>query len=88
MTMGRLVLLILIALAVAAFVAFDLGRFFSLDDFKSQQAAIEAFRLEAPLLAAGVYFAIYVVIRSPGCRWPGFYWWSASSACSLAPAST
>ena len=69
MTKGRLLLLILIALAFTAFFAFDLGRFFSLDFFKSQQAAIEAFRREAPLLLGGIYFVVYVVVT--GLSLPG-----------------
>ena len=68
MTKGRLILLILIALTVAAFFAFDLGRFFSLDFFKSQRAAIEAFRREHPLVtidAMGCQHAIAEQIVSP-----------------------
>ena len=42
MSKSRLVLLFVIAAAIAAFFAFDLGRYFSLDYFKSQQAAIDA----------------------------------------------
>ncbi len=69
MTKGRLFLLSCIALAIAAFFAFDLGRFFSLDFFKSQKAVIELFRAENPLLTAGIYFAIYVIVT--GLSLPG-----------------
>jgi pyruvate/2-oxoglutarate dehydrogenase complex dihydrolipoamide dehydrogenase (E3) component/uncharacterized membrane protein YdjX (TVP38/TMEM64 family) len=61
--------LVLIALAVVAFFALDLGRFFSLDFFKSQQVAIDAFRRDAPLLLAGIYFVVYVVVT--GLSLPG-----------------
>ncbi len=69
MTKGRLLVLVLITLAIAAFFAFDLGRFFSLDFFKSQQAAIEGLRRESPLLTAWIYFAIYVIVT--GLSLPG-----------------
>jgi pyruvate/2-oxoglutarate dehydrogenase complex dihydrolipoamide dehydrogenase (E3) component/uncharacterized membrane protein YdjX (TVP38/TMEM64 family) len=69
MTRSRLLLFALIALAVAAFFAFDLGRFLSLDFFKAQQAAVEAYREAHPLLSAGVYFALYVLVT--GLSLPG-----------------
>jgi len=61
MNLRKLGLLALIAALVAAFFAFDLGQYLSLQALKAQQANIEAFRAERPLLAVGLYFAIYVV---------------------------
>jgi pyruvate/2-oxoglutarate dehydrogenase complex dihydrolipoamide dehydrogenase (E3) component/uncharacterized membrane protein YdjX (TVP38/TMEM64 family) len=57
----KLILLVLLAGAVAAFFALDLGQYLSLQALKAQQANIAAFRAERPVLAIGLYFAIYVV---------------------------
>ncbi len=69
MNLRKLLLLLVLALLVGAFFAFDLGRFFSLDYFKSQQAAIEAWRTAHPALTAGLFFAIYVAVT--GLSLPG-----------------
>ncbi|MDP3512404.1 MAG: FAD-dependent oxidoreductase [Sulfuritalea sp.] len=42
----------------------DLGSYFSLDALKAQQAAIENYRQANPWLAAGIFFAIYVVVTA------------------------
>ena len=55
--------LILLALVIAYF-AFDLGRFFSLDYLKTQQAAIEAYRAAHPGAAALVFLLVYVVVTA------------------------
>ena len=65
----KLLLLLALGLLVGAFFAFDLGRFFSLDYFKSQQAAIETYRAAHPGLAAGLFFLIYVAVT--GLSLPG-----------------
>jgi pyruvate/2-oxoglutarate dehydrogenase complex dihydrolipoamide dehydrogenase (E3) component/uncharacterized membrane protein YdjX (TVP38/TMEM64 family) len=69
MNTRKLLLLLTLAVLVGAFFAFDLGRFFSLDYFKSQQAAIEAYRAAQPALTAGLFFAIYVAVT--GLSLPG-----------------
>ncbi|MCU0833970.1 MAG: FAD-dependent oxidoreductase [Chromatiaceae bacterium] len=69
MTKSRLLLFGLIALAVVAFFAFDLGRFLSLDAFKTQQAAVAGLRADHPWLLAGVYFGVYVLVT--GLSLPG-----------------
>nr|MBS0021939.1 FAD-dependent oxidoreductase [Gammaproteobacteria bacterium] len=69
MTKPRLLLLVVIALAVAAFFAFDVGRVLSLDFFKAQQATIDAYRNAHPWLSAGFFFAIYVAVT--GLSLPG-----------------
>ena len=56
MTRQRLLLLVGLLVAIAAFVAFDLGRFLSLEYFKSQQAAIENWRAAQPATAALFFF--------------------------------
>ena len=69
MKTGKLLLLAAIAALVAAYFAFDLGQYLSLDYFKSQQAAIEAYRSAHPWQAALVFFAIYVAVT--GLSLPG-----------------
>ncbi|MFZ0258180.1 MAG: FAD-dependent oxidoreductase [Gammaproteobacteria bacterium] len=69
MTKPRLLLLLVIAIAVTAFFAFDLGRFLSLDFFKAQQATIEAYRNAHPGLSVGLFFVIYVAVT--GLSLPG-----------------
>lgn len=61
---SRLVLLLGIALAIAAFVAFDLGQYLSLDYFKSQQQAFTTYYQENPALALAVFFAAYVGVTA------------------------
>ena len=60
----KLGLVVVLALLVASYVAFDLGRFFSLDYFKSQQAAIEAYRASHPWASAGLFFLVYVIVTA------------------------
>ena len=69
MTRRRLLLLVALLAAVAAFIAFDLGRFLSLEYFKSQQAAIENWRSARPATAALVFFLGYVAVT--GLSLPG-----------------
>ncbi len=66
---GRLLLLVFIGALVAAFFVFDLGQYLSLDFFKSQQVAIEAYRAAHPWQTALIYFAIYVAVT--GLSLPG-----------------
>jgi len=69
MKASRLVVLAIITAAVVAYFAFDLGRFLSLDYFKAQQAAIDAYFRANPLQSAAIYFAIYVAVT--GLSLPG-----------------
>ena len=57
-------LILLIIALVASYFIFDLGRFFSLDYFKGQQAAVEAYRAAQPWTAAGLFFALYVAVTA------------------------
>jgi len=68
-TKKKLVLLAAIAIAIALFFALDLGRFLNLEYFKQQQAAIEAYRSDHPLLTVTAYFLIYVAVT--GLSLPG-----------------
>jgi len=66
---NKYLLLIVVAASVAAFFLLDLGRYFSLEYFRSQQAAIDAYYRAHPLQTAAIYFAIYVVVT--GLSLPG-----------------
>ncbi|NMG53719.1 FAD-dependent oxidoreductase [Aromatoleum aromaticum] len=64
MKTSRLIILSTLALATALFFAFDLDRYFSLDFFKTQHAALEAWREGRPVVAAFAFFAVYVLVTS------------------------
>jgi pyruvate/2-oxoglutarate dehydrogenase complex dihydrolipoamide dehydrogenase (E3) component/uncharacterized membrane protein YdjX (TVP38/TMEM64 family) len=69
MSKGRLVVLVALAALIAAFFVFDLKTYFSLEYFKQQQAAIDAYFQAHPLQTAAIYFAIYVAVT--GLSLPG-----------------
>jgi len=69
MTKARLLMLAAIIALIAAFFFFDLSRYFSLEYFKAQQAAINDFYTTNPLATAAIYFAIYVAVA--GLSLPG-----------------
>ena len=69
MTPRRLVLIAVLFGAALAFYSLDLGHYLSLDYFKSQQAAIEAWRAAQPAKAALVFFLAYVAVT--GLSLPG-----------------
>jgi pyruvate/2-oxoglutarate dehydrogenase complex dihydrolipoamide dehydrogenase (E3) component/uncharacterized membrane protein YdjX (TVP38/TMEM64 family) len=64
MTKGRVALLVLIALVVAGFFAFDLGQYLTLDYIKSQQAQLDGLVASQPLVIAAAYFLIYVLVTA------------------------
>jgi pyruvate/2-oxoglutarate dehydrogenase complex dihydrolipoamide dehydrogenase (E3) component/uncharacterized membrane protein YdjX (TVP38/TMEM64 family) len=64
MNARKLLVAALVIALVAAFFALDFGRYFRLEYFRSQQAAIDAFFHAHPLQTAAAYFAIYVVATS------------------------
>ena len=69
MPLRKILLVIVIAAVVVLYFALDLGRWFSLDGFKSQQAAIETWRAAQPLTAALLFFLAYVAVT--GLSLPG-----------------
>ncbi len=69
MTRSRLLLLVAVGAAIVAFFAFDLQRFFTLEYFKSQQAAISAYYDAHRLKTAIIFFAVYVAVT--GLSLPG-----------------
>ncbi len=64
MSLRKLLVLVALAAFVGLYVALDLGRFFSLDELKRQQAAIEAYRQASPWLAAAIFFVVYVAVTA------------------------
>lgn len=64
MKAGKIFVVVIVIAAIAAFFAFDLGRYFSLDYFKSQQAAIDAYYVAKPLIVAGLFFLVYVAVTA------------------------
>jgi pyruvate/2-oxoglutarate dehydrogenase complex dihydrolipoamide dehydrogenase (E3) component/uncharacterized membrane protein YdjX (TVP38/TMEM64 family) len=69
MSKSRLALLAAMVALIAAFFAFDLGRYLSLEFFRSQQAAIADFYAAQPWQTAAAFFAIYVIVT--GLSLPG-----------------
>ncbi len=69
MSRARLIVLLLLVALIAAYFAFDLGRYLSLDYFKTQQAAIDAWYRAHPWQTALIYFLVYVAVT--GLSLPG-----------------
>lgn len=69
MTKTQILLLIALAAAIGAFFSFDLGQYLTLEYFKSQQAAIDDYRLAHPVLSVAGFFVIYVAVT--GLSLPG-----------------
>jgi len=69
MKRSRILVLLLIAGLVAAFFAFDLGRFFSLEYFKAQQQAITDWYRAHPGQTMAGFFLLYVAVT--GLSLPG-----------------
>lgn len=65
----KLALLLLVAVLIAAFFAFDLGQYLELQYLKQQQARIEALRDDYPLRSALLYLVVYVIVT--GLSLPG-----------------
>ncbi len=61
MRFRQILLLLLLALAIGAFVALDLGRYLSFEQLKASQASFAQLHAEQPLAVAVVYFLVYVL---------------------------
>jgi pyruvate/2-oxoglutarate dehydrogenase complex dihydrolipoamide dehydrogenase (E3) component/uncharacterized membrane protein YdjX (TVP38/TMEM64 family) len=61
MRLRQIVLLLLLALAIGAFVALDLGRYLSFEQLKVSQASFTQLHAEQPFTVAAVYLLIYVL---------------------------
>jgi len=60
----RLLLLAVIAAAIAAFFAFDLRQYLSLEFFQASRARIDAFHAAHPWQTAAAFFVIYVAVTA------------------------
>jgi pyruvate/2-oxoglutarate dehydrogenase complex dihydrolipoamide dehydrogenase (E3) component/uncharacterized membrane protein YdjX (TVP38/TMEM64 family) len=60
----KLVIVAAILLLVVAFFAFDLDRWLTLDALKASQARFEEWRSASPLLVAGAFFVVYVLVTA------------------------
>jgi pyruvate/2-oxoglutarate dehydrogenase complex dihydrolipoamide dehydrogenase (E3) component/uncharacterized membrane protein YdjX (TVP38/TMEM64 family) len=61
MRLRQIVLLLLLALVIGAFVVLDLGRYLSFEQLKASQASFNQLYAQQPLVVAAVYFGVYVV---------------------------
>ncbi|TAF99082.1 MAG: pyridine nucleotide-disulfide oxidoreductase [Betaproteobacteria bacterium] len=61
---SKLFILAIIGAAIAAFFAFDLGRFLTLDYFKAQQAALSGYVDANPWQSALAFFGVYVAVAA------------------------
>ncbi|PWF44036.1 FAD-dependent oxidoreductase [Massilia glaciei] len=64
MNKSRVAGLVLLAAAVAAYFAFDLGRYFTLDFLKAQQQSFQAYHAAHPAQAVAIFFGIYVLVTA------------------------
>jgi len=64
MRAGRILLLLLVAVLVAAYFATDAGRFLSLDALRAQQAALAARVATAPITAGATFMLVYVAVTA------------------------
>ena len=69
MSRGRIALLLLLVALIAGFFVLGLDRYFRLEYFKGQQAAIETLQRDSPLGTAAAFFAVYVAYT--GLSLPG-----------------
>jgi pyruvate/2-oxoglutarate dehydrogenase complex dihydrolipoamide dehydrogenase (E3) component/uncharacterized membrane protein YdjX (TVP38/TMEM64 family) len=69
MSRSRLAILTAVLVLIVMFFAFDLGRFFTLEALKAEQASIAAYRDAHPWSAALAYFVVYVLVT--GLSLPG-----------------
>jgi pyruvate/2-oxoglutarate dehydrogenase complex dihydrolipoamide dehydrogenase (E3) component/uncharacterized membrane protein YdjX (TVP38/TMEM64 family) len=61
---GKLLLLLAIVLAIAAFFLFDLGAYLTLSNLKSQQAELTGFVKANPAIAVVGFFLLYVAVTA------------------------
>ncbi len=62
MNRRKLVVIAVVLALIAAYVAFDLGRFFSLEYLQSRQQEFAALYAQRPALVIGVYALVYVIV--------------------------
>ena len=59
--LGRIILLLVVAAVIGAYVTFDLGQYLSLAELKAQRDSLAVLAKERPVLFIGSYFIIYVL---------------------------
>ena len=64
MNKNKMLLVAAVLVGFAVFFAFDLGHYFTLDFFKSQQAAIDAYVSANPLQSGLLFFLIYIAVTA------------------------
>ncbi len=64
MNRRKLVVIAVVLALIAAYFAFDLGRFFSLEYLKSRQEEFAALYAQRPALVIGSFFAVYVGVTA------------------------
>jgi len=64
MKASKIVLFIFIAILLTLFYFFDLYQYLSLEYLKQQQAMIESYRSEQPMLAIAIYTLIYIAVTA------------------------
>jgi pyruvate/2-oxoglutarate dehydrogenase complex dihydrolipoamide dehydrogenase (E3) component/uncharacterized membrane protein YdjX (TVP38/TMEM64 family) len=64
MSRGRILLLLLVVAAIAAFFIFDLGAYLTLDALKGRQDRLAELVERRPLLAVGGFFLVYVSVTA------------------------
>lgn len=69
MNKGKVLVGLVVLVLIAAFFAFDLKRYVSLEYFETQRAAIQAYFNADPLRAGAIFFVIYVAVT--GLSLPG-----------------
>ncbi|MFK4764031.1 TVP38/TMEM64 family protein [Desulfobaculum sp. SPO524] len=64
MSLRKVLVLVLVLLGLAGYFVFDLGRFFSLDFIREQQAWFASVYAEHTVAVIGAYFVVYVLVTA------------------------
>ena len=64
MNKTKIIVALAVIAAIVAFFVFDLGKYFSLDYFKGQQAAISVYYAAHPLQTGLIFFAVYLAVAA------------------------
>ncbi|TXR54576.1 TVP38/TMEM64 family protein [Reinekea thalattae] len=60
----KIILLALVVIAAAAFLYFDVASYLTLEQLKNQQAALQLYRADHPVLMAVAYAIVYIVVTA------------------------
>jgi len=69
MKTSKIIVLVVIAMLIAVFFAFDLQQYLTLDALKAKQDAIESYRVDNPILTVVIYGLVYIAVT--GLSLPG-----------------